>query len=85
MESKIPKSMQKPLKLEEYNGKGEHGKHVQLVNEWLNYYSADNASKLKLLGSTLVAPDILWFNGLLDGCIESWTIFYNRLTTRFTA
>lgn len=46
--------MQKPPKLEEYNGKGNPDEHVKLVNYRFNYYSADDASKCKMLALTLV-------------------------------
>lgn len=66
LESKILKLMPKPPKLEEYNEKEDPYEHVQLVNERDNYYSADEASKCKLLELTLVRLARLWFNGLPD-------------------
>lgn len=63
--------MQKPPKLGEYNGNEDSDKHIQLVNDILNYYNANDASNCKLLELTLVGPTRLWFNGLPDECIES--------------
>lgn len=54
---------------------------MQLVNDQLNYFSMDEASKCKLFALTLVIPARLWFNGLLDGSIESLT----NLCKRFSA
>lgn len=69
LESKILKSMQKPPKLGENDGKGDPDEYVQLVNEILNYYSTDDAYKCKFLVLTLIGSNILWFDGLPDGCI----------------
>lgn len=33
----------------------------------------------------MVEPARLWFNGLPDGCIESWAYFFDRLTAYFTS
>lgn len=46
LERKIPKSMQKPPKLREYNRKEDPNKHMQFVNDRLNYYITNNASKV---------------------------------------
>lgn len=45
LESKIPKSMQKPTKLGEYDGKGDPDEYAKLVNDRINYYSVDDTSK----------------------------------------
>lgn len=37
------KSMEKPLKLGKYNKNGDSDEHVQLVNDWVNYFSVDEA------------------------------------------
>lgn len=37
--------MEKLSKLGEYNGKEDSDKHMQLVNKWLNCFSADKVSK----------------------------------------
>lgn len=61
--------MDKPLKLCEYDGKGDHDEHVQLVDDRLNYFSTDEASKCKLFTLTLVGLARMWFNGLPDESI----------------
>lgn len=76
--------MQKPPKLEEYNGKGDPDEHVELVNDRPNYYSADDTSRCKLLTLTLVRLTRLWFNSPLDNCIKSWANFCDCLITHFT-
>lgn len=75
--------MQKPHELEEYNGKGDPDKHVQLVNDRFNYYCIYDAFKFNLLVLTLVGPTMLWFNGLPNCCIELWKDTCDRLTAYF--
>lgn len=48
--------MEKPLRWNEYDGKGDMDEHMQLMNDWINYYNTDKASKCKLLALTLVGP-----------------------------
>lgn len=63
--------MERLSKLGDNDGKGDLDKHVQLINEWLNYYSAEKALKCKLFVLTLVGPSKLWFDSLPDGWIKS--------------
>lgn len=56
LENKIPKSMHKSPKLEEYNEEGDPDDHVQLFKDQLKYYCVDDTSKCKLLVLTLVRP-----------------------------
>lgn len=72
---KISKCMEEPPKLGDYNVKRDPDEHVQVVNDRLNYFSADDASKCKLFVLTLVGSTMLWFNGLSGISIESWTNF----------
>lgn len=75
--------MEKPPKLGEYNRKGDPREHVRLVNDQLNYFSVDDASKFKLLALSLVGLSRPWFNNFPDKSIESWTNFYKRFTAHF--
>lgn len=45
LDSQIPKSLEKPLRLKEYDGKGDPDEHLQLVDENLNHFDADEVSK----------------------------------------
>lgn len=38
----------------EYNGKGDPGEHVQLINNQLNYFHADKSFECKLFMLTLI-------------------------------
>lgn len=49
----IPKSLEKPLKLNEYEGKGDPEDHVHHVDDSLNYYHVDEAAKRKLFALIL--------------------------------
>lgn len=85
LESKIPKFMEKPPKLGEYDGKGDPDEHFQLINEQLNYFNADEAYKCKMFALTLVRPARLWFNGLPDMSIKSWNDFYEWFYMHFSS
>lgn len=43
--SQILRYLEKPHKLKEYDGKGDPKEHVQLINERLNYFQVDEATK----------------------------------------
>lgn len=78
--------MEKPPKLSDYDGKWDPDEYIQLVDDRMSYFSADDVSKCKLFAVTLVRPTQFWFNGLPDGCIDSWMefrkIFFMQFTTR---
>lgn len=56
-------------KLSEYDGKGDPNEHVQLVNERVNYFSANDVSQCNLFAMTLVVSARLWLIGLADRSI----------------
>lgn len=85
LESKVLKVHEEDAKLEEYDKKGDLDEHVQLVNEQLSYFSTDDASKCKLFVLTLIRSPQMWFNGLIDGSIDSWEDFCVRFYVHFTA
>lgn len=84
LESKIPQSMENPSKLSEYDGKENPYVLVQLINERLNYFNTDEASKCKLFALTLIRSARLWFNSLPDENIQSLTDFSKRFFEHFT-
>lgn len=45
LESKIPKSMEKPPKLNDYDKKRNPYEHMQLVDDRLSYFNVDDVSK----------------------------------------
>lgn len=51
--------MEKPPKFSENNRKGDPYENVQLVNDWLNYFSANEASKCMVFVLTLVGSSRL--------------------------
>lgn len=77
--------MQKPQNLGEYDGREDHDKHIQLVNDRLNYYIIDEAFKCKLLTLALVGPTRMWLNSLPDGCIKSWIDLCSWISAHFTS
>lgn len=44
LDTQIPKSLQKPQKLKEYDGKRDPNDHQQLVDEHLSYLHANEAA-----------------------------------------
>lgn len=71
MESKILKSMEKSLKLSDYDRKGDPNEHMKLMDDRLSCFSTDDTSKCKLFMPTLVGSILLWFNVLVYRCIYS--------------
>lgn len=63
--------LEKPPNMSEYYGKGDLNEHIQLVNDCLNYFRADEAYKCELFALTLIRSSKIWFNALLDGSTES--------------
>lgn len=78
---KIPKSKDKHPKLSEYYRKEDPDKHVQLVNDRLNWLNANKASKCNMFTLTMIGLSRLGFKGLPDKCIKSWKTFCERFPT----
>lgn len=76
--------MKKPPKIWEYDGKGDHDEHIQLVNDRMNYFSNDKASNWKFFVLTLFNSTKMYFNGLPDESIQSWTNFCEWFSVHFT-
>lgn len=53
LNSQIQKSLEKPMKLNNYDGKGDLDKYVRHVDDRLNYYPTDEAAKCKFFALTL--------------------------------
>lgn len=64
LDSRILKELGKTPKMNEYNEKGDIDKHMQLINECLNYFHVEEASKCKLCALNLMISSRLWFNTL---------------------
>lgn len=79
----IPESMVKPPKLVKYDRKRNPDEHVELLNDRVNYFSINGASKCKYFTLTLIGPSKLWFNGLTNGSITSWMDFCGRYYAYF--
>lgn len=81
----IPKSMDKPSKLNDYDGKGDQKDHMMHVDDQMSYLNANNVTKCMLFVLTLVEPSQLWFNVLSDRCANSWKEFRKRFYVQFIA
>lgn len=84
LKRKILKSIEKPPKLNEYDGKGYPDECVHIKNDQLSYFSVDDAPKCKLFALTLVESAQLWFNSLPKESIDSWPGLCERCYSYFT-
>lgn len=57
--------------------------YVQLINDQLNNFHANEAFKFKLLALTLIGSARLWFNPFLNRSIDSWTDLCRNITAHF--
>lgn len=48
MDSRIPRSLEKPMKLQSYDGTGDHDEHGEQVDDLMDYYHTHGAVKCKL-------------------------------------
>lgn len=78
IESHMPKSLEKPPKLKEYDVKRDPDEHVKHVDDLLNYCHADEMVKWKLFALTLIRLAKLWLKVLLDENVDSWIDLCNN-------
>lgn len=74
--------MEKPLKLEFYDGTGNPDEHVDNIDTVVNYYQGQEAVKCKLFILSLKGATMTWFKGLEDESINSWKELYDEFTYR---
>lgn len=57
--------------------------YVQLVNNQLNNFHANETFKFKLFALTLIVSARLWFNPFLNRSIDSWIDLCGNITAHF--
>ncbi|MCH83117.1 hypothetical protein A2U01_0003932 [Trifolium medium] len=81
----IPKSLEKPPKLETYNGTGDPDEHVEHIDTILDYHGARGGVKCKLFVLTLKGLAMTRFKSLPDKFIRSWSDLCEQFSSHFTA
>lgn len=72
LNSRIPKSLDKPPKLDIYNCKGDPNEHVEHIDTILNYYHSRGVVDCKLFVLALKGYIMKRFKTLCDDCISSY-------------
>lgn len=85
LDSRIPKSLDKPLKLWSYKGTGYPDEHVEHLDDQLDYYHTDRDSKWKLFVLTLTEYALTWYKSLPDGNIDFCYAMYDTFIAHLTA
>ncbi|MCI30529.1 hypothetical protein A2U01_0051738, partial [Trifolium medium] len=70
LESRIPRTLEKPPKLETYDRTTDPNKHLEHIDTVLDYYQAEAATKCRLFMLTLKGVAMTWFKGLKDDSID---------------
>lgn len=73
LDSEIPKSLEKPPKLNNYSKKGDSNEHVQHVGNRLNYYHTNKKAQCKLITLNLTESSMIWFKSLPNRSVDWWT------------
>jgi hypothetical protein len=85
LESRIPGTLEKPPKLETYDGTTDPDKHLEHIDIVLDYYQAQETIKCKLFVLTLKGAVMTWFKGLEDNSIRLWRELCIAYPSHFTA
>jgi hypothetical protein len=68
---RIPMALEKPPKLETYDGIADPDEHFEHIDTVLDYHQVCGPVKCKLFLLTLKGSDMTWFKGLKDDLIDS--------------
>ncbi|CAI8618236.1 unnamed protein product [Vicia faba] len=85
LERRTSKSMEKTPKLTDYDRNGDLDEHVKLVDEWFNYFGADDTSKCKLFVLTMEKTGerkVKFVHEMLT-VVEPFMILEEKLTAHF--
>lgn len=61
LDGRIPRFLEKPPKLQDYNGDEDPKEHVEHVDDRLNYYHSDGDIKCKLFVLTMIESSRDWY------------------------
>ncbi|CAJ2662298.1 unnamed protein product [Trifolium pratense] len=85
LESRILRALEKPPKLENYDGPTDLDEHVEHIYTVLDYYQEPGSIKCKLFVLTLKVATMTWFKGLEDNFIKSWEELNKASSSPFIA
>lgn len=75
--------MKKPPKIWSYDGTEELDKHVEHVDNILNYYHTQGIVKCKFCALTLIGAAMRWFKTLPYGSVGSWKDICDTFIAQF--
>ncbi|MCI02730.1 hypothetical protein A2U01_0023764 [Trifolium medium] len=75
---RIPKSLEKPPKLQTYDGTGDPDEHVEHIDTILDYHGGRGGVRCKLFVQTLKGSAMTWLKSLPDKSVRSWTYLYTQ-------
>ncbi|MCH86816.1 hypothetical protein A2U01_0007676, partial [Trifolium medium] len=85
LETRIPRTLKKPPKLEIYDGTTDQDEHLKYIDTVLDYYQSQGAKKCRLFVLTLKGAAMTWFKGLEDDSIDSWRELCKAFSSHFIA
>jgi hypothetical protein len=77
--------LEKPPKLETYDGTTDPDEHLEHIDIVLDYYQARGATKCRLFVLTLKGAAMSWFKGLDDNSFDLWRELCRAFSSHFTA
>lgn len=83
LDSNIPRSLEKPPKLGNYNSTKDLDKHVDHVETMLDHHHPCGVVKCKIFTPTVKRAAMMWFNTSPNGCINSRKELYDSFTYQF--
>ncbi|WP_342965240.1 hypothetical protein, partial [Paraburkholderia sp. JHI2823] len=81
----IPKGMERPPKLEEYDSISDPMDHIDRFKTMLDYHNIGGPIKCRLFPTTLRKIAMDWYKNLAPGSINSWRNLKNQFISSFTA
>ncbi|GAU29247.1 hypothetical protein TSUD_391950 [Trifolium subterraneum] len=84
MDIPLPRGLEKPPKLDKYDGTTDPDEHVQSVETALDYRNLRGSIKCKLFPLSLVRGASTWWRNLPPGSIDSWEELCRTFTAHFT-
>jgi len=82
-ECDIPRSLEKPTKLESYDKSKDHDEHITYLDTILDYHEVRGEVKCKLFVIMLKNEAMTWFKGLGDDSIDSWETLFEESISHF--
>jgi hypothetical protein len=81
----LPKGLEKPSSLGQYDGQGDPDDHISHINVQLQYRRVKGPIRCRLFATTLKKGALDWYKSLAPGSITSWGQLYQLFSRQFTA